>query len=357
MRSTQSSGSERISLGHISRKPVIQAPNSWVKTELLSGEGKGPFVISAAIEGVDVQQWARDNRALIHNNLLKYGAVLFRNFAVAGTEGFEQFVTDFAGKPLEYKERSSPRHKIRGQVYTSTDYPAHQSIFFHNENSYQHVWPMKIAFYCHTPAETGGETPIADTREVFRLLSPATRQAFDEKGCLYVRNFDGQFGLPWQVVFQTEDRAQVEEYARRADIMCDWLGENHLRTRSVRSAICDHPQTGESLWFNHVAFFHYSTLESSIREGLLAALTEDELPSNSYYGDGQPIEPGVLDEIRQAYRRAAIVFSWRKGDVLLLDNMLMAHSRAPFTGPRKIMVAMADPFGHAVSDVSGKSNS
>ncbi len=40
---------------------------------------------------------------------------------------------------------------------------------------------------------------------------------------------------------------------------------------------------------------------------------------------------------------------WQEGDILLIDNMLAAHARSPFTGPRKVLVAMADP--HTRDDV------
>lgn len=349
MRRIESDAAGRLPIGNITRKPLSESQGLRVKTDLLDGNSKGPYVVTAAIRGLELQRWGKDNREMIEENLPKYGAILFRNFAVNGAEGFEDFVKDFAGDLLEYRERSSPRHQVQGQIYTSTDYPAHQGIFFHNENSYQQVWPMKIAFYCHTPAQQGGETPIADTREVFRRLSSVTLQRFADRGCLYVRNFDGQFGLPWQDVFQTEQREQVEDYCRRAGMSCAWRGGSHLRTRARRSAITVHPRTGESLWFNHVAFFHYSTLEPTVQQGLLATMSEDDLPSNSYYGDGEPIEPTVLDEIREAYQQASIVFGWLEGDVLLLDNMLMAHSRAPYSGTRKVMVAMAEPFGYALA--------
>jgi hypothetical protein len=32
--------------------------------------------------------------------------------------------------------------------------------------------------------------------------------------------------------------------------------------------------------------------------------------------------------------------AWRKGDVLVLDNMLAAHGRRPFTGGRRIATAI-----------------
>jgi hypothetical protein len=41
------------------------------------------------------------------------------------------------------------------------------------------------------------------------------------------------------------------------------------------------------------------------------------------------------------------------GDILMVDNMLVAHGREPFSGPRKILVAMAEPFGeHLTAGIS-----
>jgi alpha-ketoglutarate-dependent taurine dioxygenase len=109
-----------------------------------------------------------------------------------------------------------------------------------------------------------------------------------------------------------------------------------------------HPRTGEEVWFNHATFFHVTTLEPAIRESLLGEFEEDEFPTNSFYGDGSPIETSALDELREIYRQETVTFPWDRGDVLLLDNMLVAHGRAPYVGPRNVLVGMAEPVSWEV---------
>jgi alpha-ketoglutarate-dependent taurine dioxygenase len=327
------------------KRKALGSSSEWIKRTYLKSED-GPLVISPTAQ-LDLFAWLQQNSALLRSLMETHGAVLLRGFGVETVDMFNRFVLAVAPNMLEYKERSSPRHKVEANIYTSTDYPAHQSIFFHNENSYQYTWPMKIFFYCHVPAVEGGETPIADVRKVYRRLSPAISKRFEEKHCMYVRNFDEALGLSWQEVFQTNDRQQVEEHCRVNYISCEWKENNRLRTRAVRPAIAVHPRTGEPVWFNHAAFFHVSTLDPSIREGLLAAMPESDLPANSYYGDGSVIEPDVIEEIRSAYYAEAITFPWQKNDILAVDNMLVAHSRNPFAGERKILVGMAEPYSRS----------
>ncbi len=105
--------------------------------------------------------------------------------------------------------------------------------------------------------------------------------------------------------------------------------------------------TGESVWFNHATFFHVSTLEASTRDALLAEFKEEDLPNNTYYGDGSQIEPQVLDELRDAYRQELVLFPWQQGDLLMIDNMLTAHSRTPYVGERNILVAMSTPYSRS----------
>ncbi|AUG78202.1 hypothetical protein CFP65_3406 [Kitasatospora sp. MMS16-BH015] len=281
-------------------------------------------------------------RAELRAELGTRGAVLLRGFEVGGVDGFDQAVRALSGEPLKYSERSSPRSSIAGNVYTSTDYPPDEEIFLHNENSYQASWPRHLYFYCVTPPETLGATPLADIRRIHAAIDPAVREEFARRKWMAVRNFHPQFGVPWRSVFNTEDRPTVEAYCAERGIAVEWRGEDGLRTRTVRDAIHRHPETGEDVWFNHITLFHHSTLAEEVQEGLLELFGEDDLPSNTYYGDGGRIPDEVMDHLRACYRAETTRFDYRQDDILVIDNMLVAHGREPFTGPRKIAVAMTD---------------
>lgn len=326
------------------RQVISMSAANLVKATSLIPDNSLPLVIQPTVAGVNLVAWAKSHQKLITTQLLKHGGILFRSFQVNGVGEFEQFIRTVAGEVVEYRDRSSPRSSVQGNIYTSTDYPANQSIFLHSELSYAPTWPLQICFFCITPAQQGGETPIADTRRLLQRIDPQVQARFAQQGVMYVRNFGDGFGLPWQTVFQTTDPTEVERYCCRNNIEFEWKAGDRLRTRQVCQTITQHPRTGERVWFNHAVFFHVSTLEPTIREALLAEFLEEDLPHNTYYGDGSPIGPTVLEAIRQVYHQETVVFPWQSGDVLLLDNMLTAHGRRPFSGARKVVAGMAGPF-------------
>ncbi|BCL17057.1 TauD/TfdA family dioxygenase [Micromonospora sagamiensis] len=294
-------------------------------------------------DGTALTELIDRRRAELRATLVEHGGLLFRGFDVGGVDGFDRVVRALAGEPLTYTERSSPRHAIKGKVYTSTDYPADEEIFLHNENSYQARWPLTLFFYCITAPETLGATPLADVRRVYENIDPAVREEFVRRRWMLVRNFHADFGTPWQHVFNTDDRAEVEAYAAANRIELEWIGADGLRTRSVRDVVHRRPGSDTPRWFNHATFFHVSTLAKDLQEGLLELFGPEGLPSNTYYGDGAEIPTDVMDHLRDAYRAASVRFDYQRDDVLVVDNMTAAHGREPFTGPRKIAVAMAEP--------------
>ncbi len=326
----------------VERKAMSVSQSTLVQEKPLRPEGSLPLLVEPMVEGVDLTAWVGANHEAIARRLIDHGGILFRGFGIDSLERFEGLAKTYSGELLEYTYRSTPRSQVSGNVYSSTEYAADQSIPLHNEMSYSSQWPLKIWFFCMQPAEQMGETPIADSRRVYNAIDPAVRDRFAEKKVMYVRNYGQGLDLPWQNVFQTESREEVEAYCRQADIEFEWKADDGLRTRERCQAVASHPVTGEMVWFNQAHLFHISNLEPHLRQSLLAAFREEDLPRNAYYGDGSPIEESALADIRAAYDREAIVFPWFKGDILMLDNMLVAHGRRPYSGARKVVVAMAE---------------
>ena len=332
----------RRSLKDFAATPVRVSTNELVRTSSLNGWHL-PLVVEPAFDGVDFPAWIDANRKVLREKVKIHGAALFRGFGVHSTEYFEKAVSGFSSQLMEYTERSTPRIQVGRYVYTSTEYPSDLAIPLHNENSYSHIWPAKIWFLCLQPATAGGETPIADSRKILKLLDLQIVRRFVEKRIMYVRNFRTGLGIPWQEAFQTADRAAVEQYCRHSGIEFEWLKPDHLRTRQVRPAVMQHPETGEFVWFNQAHLFHISSLGEKVRESMQAVYREDELPRAAYFGDGSAIEPEMIEAINEAFQEATVLFPWKQGDLLLLDNILCAHGRQPYAGERKIMVLMSEP--------------
>jgi alpha-ketoglutarate-dependent taurine dioxygenase len=303
-----------------------------------------PLVVRPAVDDVDLAAWAKDRRPVIETELHKHGALLFRGFAIGSVAEFERFAQAMCHE-LYGEYGDLPKEESGSKTYKSTPYPPDQAILFHNESSHLQRWPMKQWFFCLQAAREGGETPIVDCRTLYQRLRPDIRERFASKQLMYVRNFTPGFDVSWQDFFQTGDKCVVEERCRKAGIELFWMEQDRLRTRQRCPAVATHPKTGELTFFNQIQLHHVSCLEPGVRESLLSMLGEEWLPRNVYYGDGSPIEDAIVDETRQLSRECAVQFAWQEQDILMVDNMLVAHAREPFVGPRKIVVAMGEMIG------------
>jgi alpha-ketoglutarate-dependent taurine dioxygenase len=308
-----------------------------------------PAVITPAGPGVDLPSWLRTNRDDVEARLLRHGAVLLRGFHGGSVERFEQAALALCGTLFrEYGDL--PREGESERVYQSTPYPEDMSILFHNESSHLRRWPMRQFFSCVVAPLTGGQTPIVDCRTVLSRMRPDLAEQFATRKLRYVRNFIDGVDVSWSRFYGTEDRAEVERKCAEEGTSFEWTPDGGLRTSRQAEAVLRHPVTGETVFFNQLALHHPSALDPETRSSLLELYGEQGLPRNVFWGDGTVIDDAVVTEIRALMDGESVAFSWQEGDVLVIDNMLVAHSRSPFTGPRKIVVAlgdMTDPPGPA----------
>jgi alpha-ketoglutarate-dependent taurine dioxygenase len=302
-----------------------------------------PVVFECPESALDPLAWVSSNLERLDEQLLVAGAILLRGFSIDTIDTFTRTVMPLTGPSIEHPELLAGRKEVTIGVHTPTEYPADQQIAPHNEHSAALTFPGRLTFWCDVPALTGGETPLIDTRRVYARLDATIRERFDHLGWMLVRNYDDVPGRRWQTRFRTEQRDDVEAYCRDNGMSYEWKADGGLRTRQVRPASIVHPRTGERSWFNHVAFFHVSALPAPIQRGVRSAYAEADYPNHTCYGDGSPIDDATIAALQAAYRAETTAFAWRRGDVLVVDNILTAHARNAFTGPRRILLVISHP--------------
>lgn len=306
-----------------------------------------PLVIKPTVSGIDLKKWVADNRPQVQQDLQDNGAILFRGFQVNSVEAFTAFSAAALEQFAAYKEGATPRTNLGAGVYTSTEFPNIEEIALHNELSYVKQPPNQLIFGCLVAPQVGGQTQIADMHKVAENIDPAIIDEFAARGGWMLRrnyHIDGQggtgFGPTIQKAFETQDLAQIEQYCADADIRFLKISDATVRTEQVRAAVHSHPVSNAPIWFNHIAFWHPSSLCPKVRASMLEALKPEEFPYSTFYGDGTTIPDEVIAAIRAASHKQERKFDWQVGDVLLLDNWRVAHGRKPFEGARKVVVSM-----------------
>ena len=215
-----------------------------------------------------------------------------------------------------------------------------EKLLWHNENSFYDTWPRTIVFGCSVPATRGGATPLADSAAVYDEMGGDICERFHRLGVQYVRNCMPGFGRSWQDLYQTDDAAEAERIAATRGERLRWRNGGKLRIEATRPAFVQHEVSGRWVWFNQLLHWHPACLPPEVRRMLDARLGPDDMPRNCRFGDGNPIPDEVVDRLKQAHQKHEIQFTWRAGDVLMVDNVACAHAREPYAGERQQLVAM-----------------
>jgi alpha-ketoglutarate-dependent taurine dioxygenase len=271
-----------------------------------------------------------------------HGGLLFRGFDVRDPAAFRAAATALTGGISAFPEESSPRSRLDDGVFTASDYSAEVPIQFHSEHSYAYEWPRQLVFACFQPSRTGGRTLLSDTRKVLGELPVDLVDEFRRRRILYLRQFSPRRGVSWQSAFGVETLDELAVLCAQRRIDLDITGDGLVRTRQTGPPVRRHPATGEEVWFNHAFIFNTASIEPDWLRSVMNAQPPEALISQTYFGDGGEIDEHAIGHIRDAYRAAMVEpFAWQACDVLVIDNMLLAHAREPYTGERKVVVAMA----------------
>jgi alpha-ketoglutarate-dependent taurine dioxygenase len=333
-------------------------------------------------------------------DLAKYGAVLFRGFGVATPLDFEKTVLSIDGitgianvfmseegrdriPGTQFVLHTNSKAKTGGGVFT---------IGFHNENYYVPDVPRYIALCCFVPSLIGGETALVNMAHVYNDLPGPLRDRLEAR-TFWVSEWTRREVL---ARYEISEALLVRE-CREVGLSIEERGEDMV-LKMYKPSIIVHPVTGEkclvvnlssemdpqdpqgerfmavikeSLWPNYAGWrwaihrflwrhpnvaFPQQYARSLLHRAMqyvrsrvsrpghelprAPPLALPELDAQRVFADLTGEEAEVL--ATSTCRRMSM-FSWQAGDVMIVDNIKMAHSGMPGFGRRTLRAMICNP--------------
>jgi alpha-ketoglutarate-dependent taurine dioxygenase len=326
--------------------------------------------------GLEILDWHRRNEDWVTNVVQAYGGILFRGFPIYDIYEFDDIIaglhSNSSGTGVYLG--TAPRKKIAHTRFVSSasEIIGSATIPVHLELCYTPNPPAKLYFYVDQPnLPPGGQTPLADFRQVWRDLPSQLKDKLTTKGLLYRRRyFNEKLGAPldplqhkaWQAMFETSDKAKVDRMAAAEAFDTHWDSKDNLLLTHHAVINRTHAVTKEEYWSTHFNVLHAAT--ATVPSAFSAQLLNDKRPlvpffmlaalmyvrhtllgfdygSDMVFGDDASAIPwDDAMTIRRTISRNTWIFDWNRGDMLILDNHRIAHGRTPYYhGSRKVYVA------------------
>lgn len=67
------------------------------------------------------------------------------------------------------------------------------------------------------------------------------------------------------------------------------------------------------------------------------------------FGNGDAMDLDVLQSVADFMKEHRVLYTWKQGDILAINNRLVMHSREPFTGPRRVLASIWGPPHESIS--------
>ncbi|KAK1434158.1 hypothetical protein QVD17_11076 [Tagetes erecta] len=286
---------------------------------------------------VHLTEAIKANITWINSLLNQSGAILFRGFDVSSASDFNDVVQSSGYDDFSYGVGGGgTRSKVIGRVYTANEAPPDQNITFHHEMAHAPVFPSKLFFFCEVEPGKGGETCIALSHVIYERMEqkhPKFVAEMEEKGLLYTRVVGDEsdplspVGRSWKEVFMTDDKTEAEERAAKLGMKLEWIEGAVKVIIGPKPGFRYDEVKKHKIWFNGVV----GRFEDKLNNDPLKAVV---------FSDGKPLPPNVADDCSKIFDEECVALQWRKGDVLLLDNLAVVHSRRPLiTQPRRVLAS------------------
>lgn len=288
--------------------------------------------------------------------LSRHGAVLFRGFELSNPGVDEALAALDASFSIPTIGNQTLRHKVSQRTANSTGAPRFYYIPQHIEWNYNGRLPGTLAFYCEHPPESDGSTVIADNRNLTKQLPDSIMDKLDAN-YLYQFTFSSEYTAGDLLTYFDAEREE-DAYARMHELGFAMRDDLEGVMQSVRSCLIRHPRTNDVLLAMPLEYMYKKVLKNGMfnvrkfnRTKRLKYLTILAVGRILEIAGKKTVPSRIVFEDRALTRREyrdylnilnanKVFFTWRRGDLLLLDNLLVTHGKQPHTGKRKIIVSM-----------------
>lgn len=341
-----------------------------------SHEKELPLVIEPVKEKsfASLKLLLNENGAEFNKLLDTYGAILFRGFEVEDGNQFQE-VLELLNIQLEsaYHFGSAHRVRITDKVFTSSEAPPHTIIAPHNELNMVPVRPSVLAFFCQVQPDLYGETPIINTEKLFNSLSPSLQHKIANFPQQFVRYVPNHL---LDLVFEGLSKEEITKLLTEQKFDFDWEEDGSLNFACSYITLFSHPRTrrlcfclsivdclvsrewyrnisqryplGKRLYYNWLPASLYKEYQQRLTTAATVVDGSQKRTStlNAYFvnaqGQSTTMTSREAKELGKAEWENASIFQWKQGDILVIDNLQVAHSRLNTGQKRKILTAFGN---------------
>lgn len=294
--------------------------------------------------GIQLVDWLKNNQQEVDDLLRKHKGILFRDCGLKDVQDFHNSIVATGLQGMDYLGGAAVRTQLTERVFTANESPSSEKIPYHHEMAQVPSPPTHLFFFCEVPPSEGGETPILVSSEIYKRLkvkNPSFLESLEKYGVKYVRympEYDdptSAIGRGWRSTFLTDSKEGAEAALKKLGSSWEWQPDNSLKTvTAVLPAIREDAGSGRS---NEKTFFN----------SMVAAFTGWNDSRNVgeravVLGDGKDTvcDPQGIRDTIEIMDAIEVAIPWKAGDLMLLDNRTVMHSRRPFSGPRRILAGL-----------------
>ncbi|KAL7604555.1 hypothetical protein Lser_V15G17641 [Lactuca serriola] len=292
-----------------------------------------------ASKPVQLTDAIKANKPWLDSLLHRSGAILFRGFPVSTASDFNDVVNSSGYEDFPYGAGVlATRTKVCDRVYTANEAPPDQMIGFHHESSHASEFPSKLFFFCEIEPGRGGETCIVLSHVIYEKMKgkhPEFVEQMEEKGLTYSRVIGEEFdpsspvGRGWKAAFMTDDKSVAEERATELGMKLEWIGDEVKVIIGPMPSFRYNEVRQKNTWFNRLAV-SYGGLKDKLNDDPTKAVV---------FGDGEQLPLDAVNDLLKMLDEECVALQWCKGDLLLLDNLAVLHSRRPLLAPPRHILA------------------